>query len=71
MELWNEVGKATGGRAGKEAAIMKSRRGFRYQIREASAMPSNTTVRDLPSDHRFTGVVLRCLAATRVGAVKE
>ena len=48
----------------------KSRRGFGFRVRQARASPSNTTVRELLSDKRFTGAVLDFLGNTRVGEVK-
>ena len=39
-------------------------------VRQARARPSNTMVRDLLSDERYTEAVLRFLRDTRVGEVK-
>ena len=41
----------------------KSRKGFGYRVRQARARPSNTSVRELLSDGRYTG-------DTKVGEVK-
>ena len=48
----------------------KSRKGFGYKIRQARARPSNTSVRDLLSDDRYTEAVLSFLRETKVGEVK-
>ena len=66
-ELWTAVGEASGGRAHH----FKSRKGFGYRVRQARARPSNTSIRDLLSDDRFTEAVLMFLGATRVREVKE
>ena len=49
----------------------KSRKGFGYRVRESMARPSNTFVRDLLSDQRYTGAVLSFPEETRVGEVRE
>ena len=51
-------------------APFKSRKGFGYKIRQARARPSNTPVRDLLLDDRYTEAVLEFLETTRVGEVK-
>ena len=48
----------------------KSRKGFGYRTRQASAKPSNTPVRDLLSNDRYTEAVLGFLRDSRVGEVK-
>ena len=68
-ELWTEVGKASGRREQTEEPL-KSRRGFGYRVRQARARPSNTSVRDLLSNDRYTKAVLGFLRNTRVGEVK-
>ena len=71
-ELWNEVGRISGER-GKEGSgdPHKSRKGFGFQVRQARARPSNTTVRELLSDEKYSRAVLEFLDKTRVGEVKE
>lgn len=73
--MWDRVGDTSGsrsmnGRAGDETP-WKSRGGFGYRVRQASAKPSNTTNEDLLSDSRYVGAVLRFLEGTMVGCVKE
>ena len=74
-ELWEEVGKISGRRreTGKERdeRAYRSRKGFGFHVRQARARPSNTTVRELLSDERYTSAVLDFLSKTRVGEVKE
>ena len=48
----------------------KSRKGFGFHVRQARASPSNTTVRELLSNSRYTEAVLDFLGKTRVGEVK-
>ena len=69
-ELWNAVGKISGRREGGDGPF-KSRRGFGFHVRRARARPSNTTVRELLSNSRYTEAVLRFLEQTRMGEVKE
>ena len=59
-----------GGRDRDSKDPLKSRKGFGYRFRQARARLSNTTVRDLLSDDRYTDAVLGFLGATRVGEVK-
>ena len=68
-ELWKEVGEASGKRGG-HATDFKSRKGFGYRVKEAKARPSNTPIRELLSDDRYTEAVLAFLKATKVGEVK-
>ena len=49
----------------------KSRKGFDFHVRQARARPSNTTIRELLSDDRYSEAVLSFLERTRVGEVKE
>ena len=49
----------------------RSRKGFGFHVRQARARPSNTTIRELLSDDRYTEAVLDFLERTRVGEVKE
>ena len=69
------MGKISGKRkdAGEErdGGPYKSRRGFGFHVRQARARPSNTTVRELLSNSRYTNAVLDFLGKTRVGEVKE
>ena len=48
-----------------------SRKGFGLRVKQARARLSNTSVRDLLSDDRYTEAVLEFIGATRVGEVKE
>ena len=68
-ELWTAVGKASGRRE-RSGESFKSRRGFGYRVRQAVARPSNTSIRDLLSNDRYTEAVLGFLRNTRVGEVK-
>ena len=61
------MGKASGRREQTEEPL-KSRRGFGYRVRQARARPSNTSVRDLLSNDRYTEVVLGFLRNTSVKA---
>ena len=73
-ELWEEVGRISGKRKdeeGKDGGPYRSKKGFGYHVRQARARPSNTTVRDLLSNSRYTSAVLDFLDKTRVGEVKE
>ena len=65
-KLWTEVGKA------RETTDdpFQSRKGLGYRIRQARARPSNTSIRDLLSDGRYTEAVLEFLETTKVGEVK-
>ena len=54
-----------------EGGLFKSRKGFGFHVRQARARPSNTTVRELLSDSRYTEAVLDFLGKTKVGEVKE
>ena len=66
-ELWTKVGEASGGRDRATGATdpFKSRKGFGYRVRQARARPSNTSVRDLLSDDRYTEAVLEVIGAIR------
>ena len=64
-ELWTAVGKASGGREQSDGPF-RSRKGFGYRVRQARARPSNTSIRDLLSDDRYTEAVLRFLGDTKV-----
>ena len=46
----------------------KSKKGFGYTVRQARARSGNTAVRELLTDGRYIGAVLR---DTKVGNVKE
>ena len=78
-KLWNEVGRISGkrgkekeGEEGEESGVpFKSRKGFGFRVRQARARPSNTTIRELLSDDRYSEAVLDFLRETRVGEVKE
>ena len=71
-ELWEKVGNISGKRD-RERRIdrpFKSKKGFGFHVRQARARPSNTTVRELLLNERYTEVVLDFLGKTRVGEVK-
>ena len=68
--MWSAVGKASGRRQEGDGPF-RSRRGFGFHVRQARARPSNTTVRELLSNSRYTEAVLDFLGKTRVGEVKE
>ena len=73
-ELWSEVGRISGKRGEKEdrdGGPFKSRKGFGLHVRQARARPSNTTIRELLSNSRYSEAVLDFLRKTRVGEVKE
>ena len=72
-ELWGKVGKISGKRESKEEIDrpFKSRKGFDFHVRQARASPSNTSVRELLSNNRYTEAVLEFLGKTRVGEVKD
>ena len=69
-ELWSKVGKISGKRK-EEDGPFRSRKGFGFHVRQARARPSNTTVRELLSNSRYTEAVLDFLGKTRVWEVKE
>ena len=63
-ELWTAVGEASG--MGEQTdEPFKNKKGLGYRIRQAQARPSNTSIRDLLSDERYTEAVLRFLGDTR------
>ena len=68
--LWTAVGEASGGRDEAEPGFGSSK-GYGYRVRQARAKPSNTSVRDLLSDDRYTEAVLGFIGAIRVGEVKR
>ena len=72
-ELWSTVGRLSGKKGAKEGMgePFKSRRGFGFQVKQARARPSNTTVRELLSNNRYTEAVLVFLRKTRVGEIKD
>jgi hypothetical protein len=51
------VGRISG-RRGRGGGPFKSRKGFGFHVRQARARPSNTTVRELLSNSRYTEAVL-------------
>ena len=63
-ELWRAVGE-TSGRKKRADEPFKSREGFGYKVRQARARPSNTSIRDLLSDDRYTDAVLTFLREVR------
>ena len=69
-DLWNAVGRISGKRE-DGGGPLRSRKGFGFHVRQARARPSNTTVRELLSNVRYTEAVLEFLEKTRVGEVKE
>ena len=48
----------------------KSWKGFDFRVRQARARPSNTMIRDLLPDNRYTEAVPAFLGVTNVGEVK-
>ena len=72
-ELWKAVGEAPGRRNRQDGVDrpFRSRKGFGFHVRQARARPSNTTIRELLSDGRYTEVVLEFLERTRVREVRE
>ena len=68
-ELWTAVGKVSGIREQTDE-LFKGRKGFEYRVRQARARPSNTSVRDLLSNDRYTEAVLSFLKGPRVGEVR-
>ena len=69
-ELWTTVGGISGKREDRDGPF-KSRKGFGFHVVQARARPSNTSVRELLSDSRYTEAVLVFLGKTRVGEAKE
>ena len=59
-KLRTEVGRASGKRESTSDPF-NSRKGLAYRIRQARARPSNTSIRDLLSDGRYTEAVLEFL----------
>ena len=70
-DLWTAVGQASGERLETSGDKLKSRKGLGFRVRQARARPSNTTIRDLLLDDRYTEAVLAFLGAARVGGVRE
>ena len=70
QEHWAAVGAASGGRSGIGGSQHMGRKGFGYRVREARARPSNTSIRNLLSDDRYTEAVWSFLGAT-IGKVWE
>ena len=72
-ELWRAVGEAAGKKSKQDGIDrpFKSRKGFGFHVRQARARPSNTTIRELLSNDRYTEAVLEFLGRTRVGEVRE
>ena len=68
--MWSEVGKISGRRRGSDGPF-KSRKGFGFHVRQARARPSNTTVRELLSNSRYTEAVLSFLKNTRVERLRR
>ena len=65
--MWTAVGKASGVRDAADDPF-KSGKGFGYRVRQARARPSNTSIKDLLSDDRYTEAVPEFLR--RVGEVR-
>ena len=72
-ELWSRVGRISGKREAEKGMDepFKSRKGFGFHVKQAIASPSNTTVRELLTNNRYTEAVLDFLEKTRVGEVKD
>ena len=71
-ELWERVGNTSGDReedGGKH--VLKSGKGFGYDIRKAKIRPSNASIRDLLGNDTFTDAILSFPKDTKVGIVKE
>lgn len=66
---FERYGEASGKRD-EEDSPFRSRKGFGYRVMQEKARPSNTSIRDLLADSRYTEAVSEFLAATRVGEVK-
>ena len=64
------MGKVSGRREDGDSPF-RSGKGFGFHVRQARARPSNTTVRELLFNSKYTEAVLRFLGGTRVGEVKE
>lgn len=72
--LWKEERRASGSGNGgeqRQTPRWRSRKDFGHHARQATARPSNMTVRDLLSDGRCTKTVLGFLKARRVGKIKK
>ena len=68
-ELWETVGNISGKKDREEGSDrpFKSKKGFGFHVRQAGARPTNTSIRELLSDERYTDAILRFLG---VGEVK-
>ena len=55
----------------RDGGPFRSRKGFGLHVRQARARPSNTTIRELLSNSKYSDAVLEFLRRTRVGEVKE
>ena len=70
-KLWTAVDEASGVRdRDKKGSPFKSKKGFGHRVKQARARPSNTSIRDLLSDDRYTEAVLELLGETRAGETK-
>ena len=49
---------------------LRNRRSFRYNVREAKARPSNTTIRELMGNDAYAEAILSFLREMGVGKVK-
>ena len=68
-KLWTAVGDASGGRGSGDPP--RSRRGFGYRVRQARPRPSNTSIRDLLSNDRYTEAVLDYWRQRRWGRLRK
>ena len=75
--MWEKVGSISGKRKPGEQEgekqyghSLRSRRGFRYNVREEKARPSNTTVRELMGNYAYAEAILSFLRETDEGKVK-
>ena len=70
--LWREVGEISGGCEKKDLGSMyKGRKGFCFGMEKRQARPGNCSVGKPMGDSRFTEAVLKFLASTWVGKIKE
>ena len=70
--LWREVGEISGGCEKKDLGSMyKGRKGFCFGMEKRQARPGNCSVGGPMGDSRFTEAVLKFLASTWVGKIKE
>jgi len=64
------VAEISGKRVDDRVSQWKSRKGFRYHVKNSRVRPSNTSVGDLVLSDCYVEVVLRFIRTTRVGMIK-